>query len=53
MAEFIWLLEDAVKAIHQRQIAEHGGTPGLRDEGLLKSALARPLNLLAYGEQYP
>ena len=32
MAEIIWLLEDAVKAIHQRQIAEHGGTPGLRDE---------------------
>lgn len=53
MAEIIWLLEDAVKAIHQRQIAEHGGTPGLRDEGLLKSALARPHNLLAYGDQDP
>ena len=53
MAEIIWLLEDAVKAIHQRQIAEHGGTPGLRDEGLLKSALARPRNLLAYSEQNP
>jgi len=53
MAEIIWLLEDAVKAIHQRQIAEHGGTPGLRDEGLLKSALARPHNLLAYSEQDP
>lgn len=53
MAEIIWLLEDAVKAIHQRQIAEHGGTPGLRDEGLLKSALARPHNRLAYSEQYP
>lgn len=52
MAEIIWLLEDAVKTIHQRQIAEHGGTPGLRDEGLLKSALARPHNLLAYSEQY-
>lgn len=53
MAEIIWLLEDAVKAIHQRQIAEHGGTPGVRDEGLLKSALARPHNLLAYSEQSP
>lgn len=53
MAEIIWLLEDAVKAIHQRQIAEHGGTPGLRDEELLKSALARPHNLLAYSEQLP
>ncbi|MFY9622644.1 MAG: Fic family protein [Pyrinomonadaceae bacterium] len=53
MAEIIWLLEDAVKAIHQRQIAEHGGTPGVRDEGLLKSALARPHNLQAYSEQSP
>lgn len=53
MAEIIWLLEDAVKAIHQRQIAEHGGSPGLRDEGLLKSALARPHNLLAHSEQHP
>jgi death on curing protein len=53
MAEIIWLLEDAVKAIHQRQIAEQGGSPGLRDEGLLKSALARPHNLLAYSEQDP
>ena len=53
MAEIIWLLEDAVKAIQQRQIAEHGGTPGLRDEGLLKLALARSHNLLAYKEQYP
>jgi death-on-curing protein len=31
-------------------IAEHGGSPGLRDEGLLESALARPVNLLAYGD---
>jgi death on curing protein len=53
MAEIIWLLEDAVRAIHQRQIAEHGGLPGVRDEGLLKSALARPHSLLAYSEQYP
>ena len=37
-------------AIHGRQIAEHGGSDGLRDEGLLLSALARPENLLAYGK---
>lgn len=37
-------------AIHRRQIAEHGGANGTRDEGLLLSALARPENLLAYGE---
>ena len=53
MAEIVWLLEDAVRAIHQRQIAEHGGSSGLRDEGLLISALARPQNLLAYSEREP
>ncbi|MDO9083082.1 MAG: type II toxin-antitoxin system death-on-curing family toxin, partial [Humidesulfovibrio sp.] len=34
-------------AIHDAQIADHGGAPGLRDLGLLESALARPKNLLA------
>lgn len=46
----VWILKEAVLAIHGRQIAEHGGSDGLRDEGLLLSALARPDNLLAYGE---
>lgn len=50
MPEIIWLLEETVIAIHHRQIAEHGGREGLRDEGLLASALARPQNLLAYAE---
>lgn len=36
--------------LHEESLAEHGGAAGLRDEGLLESALARPLNLLAYGE---
>ena len=49
----VWLLEETLTAIHQRQIAEHGGSEGLRDEGLLLSALARPQNLLAYGEPAP
>ena len=53
MAETVWLLEEAVRAIQERQIAEHGGSSGIRDEGLLLSALARPQNLLAYGEQQP
>jgi len=48
-----WLLEETLTAIHHRQIAEHGGSEGLRDEGLLMSALARPQNLLAYGEPAP
>lgn len=53
MPEFIWLLEEAVRAIHERQIAEHGGSSGMRDEGLLQSALARPQHLVAYGEPPP
>jgi len=47
MAEIKWILEAAVLSIHKRQIAEHGGSDGVRDEGLLLSALARPQNLLA------
>jgi death on curing protein len=53
MAEIVWLLEETLIAIHHRQIAEHGGGEGLRDEGLLSSALARPKNLFAYGEPPP
>jgi len=48
-----WIRKDVVLAIHRRQLAEHGGTEGLRDEGLLESALARPINLLAYSEDRP
>jgi death-on-curing protein len=46
----VWLSRDLVLAIHDEQIAEHGGAAGLRDAGLLESALARPLNLAAYNE---
>jgi death-on-curing protein len=53
MAEIVWLLEATVRAIHYRQIAEHGGSEGLRDEGLLSSALARPQNLLSYSDPPP
>ena len=45
-----WLSRRAVLAIHTEQIAEHGGAPGLRDGGLLDSALARPRNRAAYEE---
>lgn len=48
--EYKRVLTSVVYAIHQRQLAEHGGDDGVRDEGLLESALARPQNLLAYGE---
>jgi death-on-curing protein len=53
MADIIWLLEETILAIHQRQIAEHGGSGGLRDQGLLISAIARPQQLLAYGQPPP
>ncbi|MFN0279574.1 MAG: type II toxin-antitoxin system death-on-curing family toxin [Pyrinomonadaceae bacterium] len=48
--DFVWVKLESVLALHKRQIAEHGGTDGMRDEGLLLSALARPENLFAYGE---
>jgi death-on-curing protein len=46
----IWIRRDVVLAIHDEQVAEHGGQPGLRDAGLLDSALARPMNAAAYAE---
>ena len=51
--EFLWLPRDAVIAIHRRQLAEHGGSDGIREMGLLESALARPQQLLAYGNPPP
>lgn len=44
-----WIDEAVVWAIHESQLAEHGGSAGVRDAGLLASALARPVNLAAYG----
>ena len=44
-----WLSKTAVLAIHARQIAENGGSEGLRDQDILESALARPQRLEAYG----
>lgn len=52
-ADVVWVREDVVFAVHLRQLAEHGGREGIRGEGLLKSALARPQNLLAYGAPTP
>jgi death-on-curing protein len=50
MSEPIWLLRSTVDAMHDAQLVEHGGAPGVRDAGLLESALARPKNRHAYGE---
>lgn len=45
-----WVDKRALLLLHDESLAEHGGLPGLRDEDLLDSALARPANLAAYGE---
>lgn len=50
MTEPVWLSVELVIAIHEEQLAEFGGPPGLRDRGMLESALGRPLNKWAYGE---
>ena len=46
---WLWVAPDVVRAIHDRQLAEHGGGDGVPDAGLLESALARPENTAAYG----
>lgn len=48
-----WITPRIAQALHDRQLAEHGGQSGLRDEGLLLSALARPQQLLSYGSPAP
>ncbi|MCE1249315.1 MAG: type II toxin-antitoxin system death-on-curing family toxin [Comamonadaceae bacterium] len=44
-----WISKPALRLLHAESLAEHGGGQGMRDEGLLDSALARPQNLAAYG----
>ena len=48
-AEPLWVMDRAVLAAHDRLLAAHGGAEGLRDAGLLESALARPRQHYAYG----
>jgi len=48
MSEPVWIDDALVLAIHDRQLVEHGGAAGVRDESLLQSALGRPLNHFAY-----
>lgn len=49
--EPIWITEALALAIHERQLAEHGGGTGIRDRGMFESAMARPLQLRAYGDE--
>ncbi len=48
MKEPVWLDRIDCQAIHEMMLAQHGGRPGTRDEGLLESALSMPRNLIAY-----
>lgn len=48
MKEIVWLFDDVLLAVHDEQLAEHGGLPGVRDLGAVRSALARPRNLASY-----
>src|SRR5215469_3299037 len=46
-----WIVDSVALAIHEAQLAEHGGLPGIRNEGLFSSALARAQNVAAYGDR--
>jgi death-on-curing protein len=46
----VWVARETVLLLHEQLLAAFGGSSGVRDEGLLESALARPENLFAYGE---
>jgi len=48
VTEFIWVLDAVVLALHDEQLAEHGGLSGIRDLGAVQSALSRPRNLASY-----
>lgn len=50
MTRPVWIEEAVVLALHEEHLAEHGGAVGIRDGGLLQSALARPQHLAAYGK---
>jgi len=51
--EPIWIRQDVVLAMHEEALMLHGGPEGVRDPGLLESALGRPKNLFAYSEEAP
>ena len=49
MTAWVWLQSEVLLAVHEAQLAEHGGAAGTRDAGLFESALSRPQNLAGYG----
>jgi len=48
MSQWRWIDQQVLLLLHDESLAEHGGAPGLRDDGLFDSALARPMNLALY-----
>lgn len=48
MTNFVWVLKEIVLAVHDEQLAEHGGLEGVRDMGMLDSALVRPHHMITY-----
>jgi len=50
MDSWLWLDTEVLHAVHDEQLAEHGGAAGVRDLGLFESALARPRQLASYGD---
>ena len=48
--DWVWIDPIVIEAIHDAQLAEHGGLAGVRDAGMLASALARPTNIALYGD---
>ena len=53
MSEPVWITKEISLALHRRQLAEHGGSDGIRDEGLLESALKKPQQSHTYGNPPP
>lgn len=50
MTPIYWIEKEVILAVNEEQLADHGGAVGVRDANLLDSALARPRNLVAYGD---
>jgi death-on-curing protein len=50
MKKPVWVLRETVLTLHEQSLAEFGGAAGIRDEGLMDSALSKPANLFAYGK---
>jgi death-on-curing protein len=50
LRKWVWLEPSVLLAVHEEQLAEHGGAAGIRDQGLFESALARAQHLVAYGK---